>query len=365
MSPLAASSNSEPGPDPRVWVVILAGGVGSRFWPVSTPAQPKQLLPIFGPRPLLTETVARARPLVPREQLWVLTGQHLVEPIGRAVPELTDSNLLVEPQPRGTGPVLTWAAFEIQRRDAEAILVSLHADHVIEPVATFRDVIRRAVDVARRYRLLVTVAVEPTRPETGYGYIQPGEPLEPEDGRPAALRVAAFVEKPDPETAAEFVRKGYLWNSGLFVWPVTAFLDEVRLRAPELGEHIPRLERGDVAGFFARVPVISVDEAVLERSPRVAAVRATFRWDDVGTWEALARVRAADEAGNVSLGEAYVVDGSGNIVYAGDRPAVLFGVSDLIVVRAGGATFVTHRTRAPELKRLLARLPEQLREMEK
>lgn len=344
---------------------MLAGGVGQRFWPVSTPQEPKQLLTLFTGRPLVLETVERARPLVPREQLWLLTGRHLREPILRALPDLDEGNFLLEPQAKGTAPVLTWAAWEIQRRDPGAVLVSLHADHVIEPVDAFWTVIRRAVESARRHGVLMTVAVVPSRPETGYGYVRLGDPLEPGDDRvPAVHRVDAFIEKPDLETARDFVRRGYLWNSGLFVWPVATFLEEVRHHAPELSEPLPLLEQGDVEGFFARAPVISVDEAVLERSPRVAAVRAAFRWDDVGNWEALPRLRSADADGNVSVGESHVVEGSRNIVYAGDSPAVLFGVDDLIVVRTGAVTFVAHRSRAAELKRLLERLPDRLREPE-
>lgn len=344
--------------------MILAGGVGQRFWPVSTPRAPKQLLPIFGERPLVVEAVERARPLVPRDQLWILTGKHLVAPIAAVMTDLAEANFRIEPEARGTAPVLAWAAVEIFRRTPSAILISLHADHIIEPADAFHTVIRRAVDVARRHRVLVSVGVEPTRPETGYGYIRLGDPLEPEEADGViAHRVEAFVEKPDLETAREFLRRGYLWNSGLFVWPVDLFLEEIRLRARELAELLPLLERGDVEGFFAHSPVISVDEAVLERSPRVAAVRATFRWDDVGSWEALSRLRAADVQGNVSVGESYPVESSRNIVYAGGIPAVLFGVNDLIVVRTACVTFVAHRSRAPDLKRLLERMPQPLREL--
>ncbi|MBI4521278.1 MAG: mannose-1-phosphate guanylyltransferase [Gemmatimonadetes bacterium] len=360
MSPAAHNSA-----DPATWIVILAGGAGQRFWPLSTASRPKQLLALAGERPLLVETVERARPLVRPDQLWILTGSHLLPGIREALPDLKDENVRVEPVARGTGPALAWAAWQISRQDAAAVLVSLHADHVIEPAEDFHTVIRRAADVARRHQVLVTVAVEPSRPETGYGYIRPGALLEPEvSGTPSAYRVAAFVEKPEPDVAVDFVRRGYLWNSGLFAWPVALFLREMRERAVELADAWPFLEAGDTDRFFASSPTISVDEAVLERSPRVAAVRASFRWDDVGSWESVARLRPADEDGNVGIGECYLVESGGNVVYAGGEPAVLFGVHDLIVVRAGSVTLVAHRSRAPELKKLLERLPERLRHLD-
>lgn len=354
------STSSSTGTDRHLWVTILAGGVGSRFWPVSTPDRPKQLLPLGSDRPLIVDTVDRARALDVDERIRILTGEHLVDPIGQVLPDLGEASFLVEPRARGTGPVLAWAAWTVQREDPDAVLVSLHSDHVIEPEEDFVREIEQAERVARDHDSLVTLAVRPDRPEIGYGYIQPGRQLTG-DGPSRASRVAAFHEKPDQDTARRYVEEGYLWNSGIFVWRADRFLREVREHAPEIGDHLVRLERGDVAGFFDAVPPISVDEAVLERSERVAAVEATFRWDDVGNWEALARTRPADDDGNVAVGETHVVDGSGNILYTDDRPLVLFGVEDLVVVRTPEATLVTTRSLAPRLKELLERLPDHLR----
>jgi len=342
-------------------VTILAGGVGSRFWPVSTPDRPKQLLPLGSDRPLIVDTVERARALTPDERLRLLTGSHLVDPFERSLPEVPESSYFVEPRARGTGPVLAWSAWRIRREDPDAVLVSLHADHVIQPLERFVTTVRQAVDVARRHDLLVTLAARPDRPEIGYGYIQPGEALETA-GAERAFRVSAFHEKPDAETARRYVDGGYLWNTGIFVWKAARFLEEVRIHEPRIGAAMDRLEHGDVAGFFEQVPGTSVDEAVLERSRRVAAVEAGFRWDDVGSWEALARTREADGRGNVTLGEARVVDGSNNIVFGEDGPVVLFGVDDLVAVRTGAVTLVTRRALAPRLKELLDRLPDEVRD---
>lgn len=336
--------------------------MGSRFWPVSTPSRPKQLLPLASDQPLIVDTVRRARDLGSAERVRILAGEHLLQPFRRVLGDLPDDAYMVEPRARGTAPVLTWAAWTLHQRDPDAVLVSLHSDHVVEPEEAFSELIRVAARVAATEELLLTIAVEPDRPETGYGYIRPGSPV-PAPGDVEAFRVDAFVEKPDPKTAAEYVERGYLWNSGIFVWKAAVFLDEVRRRAPEIGELLPLLEAGDEEAFFAEAPTISVDEAVLERSDAVGTVKATFRWDDVGSWSALARTRRSDDDGNVAVGSLHAVDSRNVIAYSDDgTPLVLFGVEDLVVVRTGSVTLVADRSRAPDLKALLGELPDALRE---
>ncbi len=297
---------------------------------------------------------------MPEGRIRILTGGHLLEPFREALGELAPSSFLVEPRPRGTGPVLVWAAWVISQIDPDAVIVSLHADHAIDPFSAFQALIRAGTRAAKTTDALFTVAVPPTRPETGYGYIQPGEAIPAEEGADA-FRVESFVEKPDRDTALEYLAAGYLWNSGIFLWRATLFLEEVRAVAPELGSLIPHLEEGDVEGFFREAPVISVDEAVLERSSKVASIRATFHWDDVGAWEALGRTRTADVAGNVLLGSVHAVDSRENIVMAEDGTVVLFGVEGLAVVRSGDIVLVADRTKTPNLKSLLEALPSHLR----
>jgi mannose-1-phosphate guanylyltransferase len=347
--------------------VILAGGVGSRFWPVSTPARPKQLLPLASEKPLIRDTVERILPLVPAERLRVLTGGHLAGPILSTLPELAEGNLLLEPRAAGTAPVLAWAAAELERRDPDAVMVSLHADHVINPPEAFRSLVARAAELAVEHGRLFTIGAVPDRPETGYGYVKLGPALTGTevDGRgDPGFRVERFVEKPDAETAAGYLAAGdYLWNTGLFVWRAADLLDEMQRVSPELAELIPIVREGGTEEFFRRAPTISIDHAVLERSERVAVVRATFDWDDVGAWDAVRRTRPADDAGNVVLGPGYAVESSGVTVYADDGPVVAFGVEDLLIVRTGGVTFVAPRDRTPDLKQLLAQLPEGLRNL--
>ncbi len=351
----------------HVRVVVMAGGIGSRFWPASTPSRPKPLLALgSSDRPLIAETVQRGLALVPAERLHVLAGASLVGAFRDAVPDLGPASFWIEPRARGTAPVLAWAAHRIHQQDPEAVMVSLHSDHVVRPEAEFGRQIPEAAALASERDCLFTVAVPPTRPETGFGYIRPGAPI-PGRGSPStgtgleAFEVSAFVEKPDQATVERYLSEGYLWNSGIFLFPVARFLEEVRSHAPEIGLHLRHLDDGDEAGFFESVPTISVDEAVLERTPRVAAVRAAFEWDDVGSWEALARTRPADEAGNHTAGDVEAVDSGGCVVWAEDGAVVLFGVEDLVVVQSGDVTLVSARDRAPDLKSLLSRLPGRLR----
>jgi mannose-1-phosphate guanylyltransferase len=346
-------------PDEHLWAVVLAGGIGSRFWPVSTPARPKQLLPLAGARPLIRQTIERVLPLVPVERTRVLTGRHLVGPTLAAAPALDEGNLLVEPQARGTAPALAWAAHRLASLDPDAVMISLHADHVIDPAGTFRDALARAADLCRRHRRLFTLGAVPTRPETGYGYIAPAAPLT-DDG--SARDVARFVEKPDRATAERYIEEGFLWNTGIFVWTARLLLDELRRCTPELADLIPLLESGDTEAFFSRAPSLSIDEGLLERSGAVAVLRADFHWDDIGAWDAVGRTRSGDGAGNVGEGAAHFIDTRNSIAWAEEGDVVLFGCDDLVVVRTGAVTFVAPRGRTPDLKALLAALPPRLRD---
>lgn len=316
---------------------------------------------LAGDQPLIRETIQRAQGLVPDERIRILTGNHLLSPFRQALGEFPPESFLVEPRARGTAPVLVWAAWVLLQLDPDAVIASLHADHKIEPPGAFQTLIRIGAGIAERTDSLFTIAVPPTRPETGYGYIQPGERLRV-DGDVEGFRVRSFVEKPDKDTALEYLEAGYLWNSGIFLWRASFFLEEVQTVAPELGDLIPLLERGDVEAFFREAPTISVDEAVLERSSRVASLRATFQWDDVGCWESLARTRTRDEGGNVLLGPVHAVDSRENVVMAEDGAVVLFGVEGLAVVRSGDIVLVADRAKTPDLKSLLAALPPHLRD---
>jgi mannose-1-phosphate guanylyltransferase len=339
------------------WVVILAGGVGSRFWPLSTPTRPKQLLPLIDAQPLLRNTVDRLLPLADPDRILILTNASLVEPIHALLPEIPRENLIAEPKPAGTAAALAWAASVIATRDGdEAVMLSVHADWAIGDAPGFRAALERAATVAEAQHALVTVGVVPSRPDPGFGYIRPGEAL---DG--GGQRVAQFVEKPTRERAAEMVRDGYLWNSGIFVWRVGDFLGEVRAHTPEVAPALADAH-GEIIRFFATVKSISVDVGVLERTDNVVVIPGSFGWDDVGTWAALARVRTHDAAGNAANGPVHLVDARDNVVQAEGNDVVLYGVQDLVVVVRDGLTLVTTTERAADLKTLLDALPSQVRD---
>lgn len=312
---------------------------------------------------MIAETVDRIVPLVPLPRVRILTGPSLAGPIRAAVPDLIDDNFLLEPRARGTAPALAWAAHEIARRDPDGIMISLHADHVIEPASAFRDLLAEIGGLAAERGGLFTIGIEPTRPETGYGYIHVGERLAPAT---EAYKVEDFVEKPDRDTALEYIhRGGYVWNTGIFIWRAATLLDELRRHTPELARHLSLLDAGDVQGFFEAAPNLTIDEGLLERSDAVGVARARFRWDDVGTWDAVGRTREKDERGNVAVGDAHLIDCDDCIAWSDEGGIVVFGASDLVVVRSGGVTFVAPRERTADLKEMLKQVPERIRQLER
>lgn len=340
------------------WAVVLAGGVGSRFWPISTPARPKQLLPLATDAPLLSDTLARLAPAVPPERTLILTNAGLVDAIADLAPLIPRANLIAEPRPAGTAAALAWAAHEIARRGGrDAVMLSLHADWAVGDPEGFRDALSRAADAAVQHGALVTVGIMPVRADPGFGYIQPGD----EVGE-GVRRVARFIEKPDRERAEAMVRDGFLWNSGIFVWRAGDFLDEIAAHTPEVAPHLARF-RDDLEGFFGAITTsISVDVGVLERSDKVLVLAGDFGWDDVGTWAALRRVRACDENGNALRGPVHTLDSHGNVVHTEGSTVVLYGVSDLVVVSRDGLTLVTTIDRASDLKTLIDSLPSHIRD---
>ena len=340
------------------WAVVLAGGVGSRFWPMSTPDRPKQLLPLASTEPMLADALARLAPIVPPERTLVLTNASLVEAIAKLAPTLPRENLIAEPKPAGTAAALAWGANVIAQRGArDDVMISVHADWAIGDAEGFRAALLAAADAAEREHALVTVGVVPVRPDPGFGYIQPGDPAGSN-----ARHVARFVEKPDRARAEAMVREGFLWNSGIFVWRAGDFLDEIDAHTPEIAPHLAA-HPNDVIAFFGAVEKpIAVDVGVMERSARVLVLPGDFGWDDVGTWAALKRVRACDERGNAMSGIVHALDSSDNVVHTEGNAVVLYGVRDLVVVSRPGLTLVTTTERASDLKQLIDTLPPHIRE---
>ena len=340
------------------WAILLAGGSGTRFWPLSSPSHPKQLLPLAGPRSSAEDAVDRLAGFIPPERILVVSGASLARRLAERL-ALPPENFLVEPRAASTGPALVWATLEAARRDPAATVISMHADWIVHDPSAFVACAATALETAERHRRLVTVGIVPSRPETGFGYIVPGDRLDT-----AARVVERFVEKPDAARALDLMADGALWNSGLFAWRADDLRREVMLHTDEIAPYLAHLDAGDVGGFFGGVREVSIDVGVFERSDTVAVVSGDFAWDDIGTWEALARVRPRDRRGNVTHGSVTLVDCSDCIVWNDGPPMVLSGVHDLVVVHANSRTLVMDRQRAPELKRTLDALPSDVRELE-
>lgn len=355
-------------------IVIMAGGAGERFWPLSSRTVPKQLLRIYEGRTLLDLAFERAEQLVPASRVMVVAGRHLREAILSALPRLEPANLIEEPEARNTAACLALAAAVIENRfGAGTVMGVLTADHLIGDPAAFRATVAAAMGRAAASDDLVTIGMTPTRAETAFGYLELGEKIQEEAGGLQLFRVRRFTEKPPLERAREFVAKGnYLWNSGMFFWKVSALRGEFERHHAaglEAWDTIRREGEAALGGeVFARVfadqPSLPIDTAIMERAGSVAAVCGNFRWEDVGSWDALDRVKAGDAAGNRVFGEALLFDASNNIVYndhsnGGAGSVVLFGVEDLVVVKTDTVVLVMPKSRSQELKGVLKALQEQ------
>lgn len=358
----------------KIYPVIMAGGAGTRFWPLSRRDRPKQLLALNGEIPLLAATVARLPPLARIDRTYVVCGPAHAAAVKRMLPKLPKTNLLVEPCARNTTPCIGLAALHVMHRDPEGILAMLPADHHIARPEAFRESLAAAAHLAQG-RSIVTIGIRPSRPETGYGYLKVGVRIASPGGTRGhfpASKVERFVEKPDLATATRYLAEGgYLWNSGIFVFRADVILEEIRRAMPVLGERLAAIDAtiGSVTyqktlkRLFPGCPAISIDYGVMEKSRRIAVVPAEFGWSDVGSFAALPEIRKADAQGNVVQGEALVIDGKGNVVLAGERRLVaVIGLDDIVAVDAGDAVLLCRRDRAQDVRKVVEELKRRGRE---
>lgn len=349
-------------PGPELFAVVMAGGSGTRFWPASRRARPKQFLPVWGGRAMIAETCARLAGLVPWERVLVVTAESQAGLVRAALPALPHENILAEPAARNTAPCVAFAAAEIARRASAAVQVVLPADHVIRPTEAFQRTLVAAAEEAADGQTLVIFGVRPDHPATGYGYIEAGATLGTRAGIPV-YAVTRFVEKPELARAQQFVAGGkHLWNSGMFVWSTRAIQAALGAHAPAIAQGFERVATGEaLERVYPSLPSVAIDVAVLERADNVRMLPIDYEWSDVGSWAALPALHARDRDGNfpVLAGQAQLVseDASGCLAYAeGDEVIALVGVRDLVVVRAGNATLVCPRERAQDVKRIVERL---------
>jgi mannose-1-phosphate guanylyltransferase len=351
---------------PRI-AVIMAGGHGTRFWPLARRHRPKQFLSLRGDRSYLQETIRRVLPLFGWDRILVVSGAEHAADVARHLPELPAAQLLVEPQGRNTAACLALAGEWIEHNIGEAVVMAMAADHVVHDSAALRACLRRAEAIAAEHPALVVLGIPPTRPETGFGYIEAGTAIGSE---PGSRWVRRFHEKPPLATARRYARSGrHLWNAGMFVWRGSTFRAAMAQCAPEFGERLDGVfavsatSARRIARAYAALPSLPIDIALLQaitarEQPvaRVAVVDATFDWLDAGSWEAMPEIRGVDDAGNCLQGEVVDLHSQRCIVSAGDRLVVLVGVQDLIVVDAGDAVLVCAREQAQDVRNIPAEL---------
>lgn len=340
--------------------LILAGGKGTRFWPLSTEEKPKQFLNLIGEETMIQMTVNRIKPIIPIERVFVCTGEMYVDLVKEQLPELPEQNIIVEPEGRNTAPCIALSAFVIKKYYKDANMIVLPSDHLISDEEEFRSVIKNADEFVKENKeAIITLGMEPTRPETGYGYIRYGKD-EKVINNHKVIKVDAFVEKPNKEKAKAYIKEGnYLWNGGMFLWSAENILNQIEKYSNDTYKALKDIEtvaneeiQELINNNYHKTEAISIDYAVMEKSDSIYVVPSRFGWDDVGSWEALDRYREKDEKGNVLVGSAKVVDSHGNLVISSSHDIVVEGLKDIYVIENDGKILVGHKSNVANVKEL-------------
>jgi mannose-1-phosphate guanylyltransferase len=347
----------------HTFCVIMAGGRGERFWPLSTDLTPKPFLKLMGDKTLIQLTVERALRIVPEERIFVVLGLSQLAVAREQLPLLTDRNFIVEPEGRDTAPCIGFAALSLLKVDNDAIMITLPADHYVPDVEGFVSTILSGVACAGTGDYLVTIGIKPTRPETGYGYINAHEPFGTTPGA-ACYKVERIVEKPDAAKAILYMQEGtYYWNAGIFIWRAGVVLEGIRRHMPELHEGLMKIKAipeedldRDLVAVFSSLPRKSIDYGLMEKADNVLMVPSGFVWDDVGTWTSLLRVLDLDGQGNLRVGDTVSVDTTDCVVYGDGITIGTLGVSGLVIVGSKRGVLVCGLDRAQEVKEIVKRL---------
>jgi mannose-1-phosphate guanylyltransferase len=348
---------------PRVFAVIMAGGVGSRFWPRSREKTPKQLLEIVGRGTMIQNTVRRLEGLVDPGDILIVTNRVQKQLITRQLPQFPEENILAEPMGRNTAPCIGLAALAIRRQDPRGVMLVTPSDHLIQDEEEFRRVMRVAIDTADRSESLLTIGIHPTYPETGYGYIQMF--VEDGDHNPffadGVLRVKTFAEKPNLQTAERFLASGdFLWNSGMFVWRADVILKQIATLLPELHEELMKIDRAlgtpqqqsALEMAYGVIRGISIDYGVMEKAGAVYVIPGKFGWSDIGSWDEVYRVSGKDDNGNSVTGKAILRDTASSLIFSPGKLVATIGISDLIVINTDDALLICRRGRSQDVKEI-------------
>ena len=355
----------------HLYPVIMAGGSGTRFWPLSRQLFPKQLLRIIGDETLIQQTMRRVVSGSPPDRVMISTNPAQAESIRVQLGEWKDAlkdNFVLEPEGRNTAPAIALVALELVRRDPNAIMLVVPADHIVTGQRDFDAAVSLAARIATK-GLLVTFGIKPIRPETGYGYIKPNRKIVlVKQGKLKGHPVGRFVEKPDAAKASQYVKAGdYFWNSGMFVWRAATILEEIRRYQPSLSRGIEKIgrlieqgaSRAAIDEAYRALPAVSIDTGVMEQSTKAAVVPVTFRWSDVGSWGSLDEVAKKNKAGNVLGGRVVDIDSQRSIIYGDRRVVATIGLTDMVVVDTPDATLVCQKSRAQDVKQIVEMLKKQ------
>ncbi len=359
------------------FVIIMAGGRGERFWPVSREKTPKQLLTLLSKQSFLQEAVERVLPLVPIKNIFVITNEAQAAAVRKQLPKLPKDNVVAEPIGRDTCAAVTLGAALVGARSTTGVMAVLPADHVIPEQKKFQQVLADAFDLAARGQAIVTIGIKPTEPATGYGYIQVGEPLPPPQGakpyKTTFFRAERFVEKPNLDRALEYLNSGhYRWNAGMFIWSFVTVTEGLQKHQPEMyaacqrwfaAAKSPAKLAKVLAKEYPEIKKVSIDYALMEHAQNVVVADGAFEWDDLGSWNALARHLKADPEGNCAVGDFIHVDAARNIIYDARRkdrrtPIAVVGLRDSILVQTDDAVLLAHKSQSQKVKELVKKLAE-------
>jgi len=350
--------------DSHLYAVILAGGAGTRLWPRSRRSKPKQLLDIVSNKTMIQETVERLDPLIDGNHTIVVVGNIHFDEIDRQLAHVPTENILIEPEGKNTAPAIGLAAVHLKARDEEAVMLVLPSDHLITKAGRFRKIVKAGYSFAQGEKKLVTIGIEPTFPETGYGYIQIGKKVESTQGEDI-FEVVAFHEKPTRATAKKFLQSGqYLWNSGMFIWSASAILDQIKQHLPDLYEGLIKIESAlgkeseskTVEKVYQSIQAESIDFGVMEKSKDVVLLKGDFGWNDIGSWAAMEQIWPKDKDSNFLDAKVLSIESSGNIIHSTKKMVAVIGLEDIVIIETEDALLVCKKERAPDVRRVVEEL---------
>jgi mannose-1-phosphate guanylyltransferase len=350
----------------EIRLVVMAGGAGTRFWPLTRMKKPKQFLPIVSHRTMIEETIERLLNQFPPKNIYTIANYEQTQTIKALVPQLPVENLLIEPQGKNTAPSLMLATAKIYLQNSKAVIVSLPADHLIKKSSLFLKKLEAAAEAAAKGEFIITFGIRPTYPATGFGYIQLSKKNPDRIQTESFYTVKKFKEKPEPKQAKNFLKKGnYYWNSGMFVWQADIFAGKLAKYAPSLFPYWKRIinalknnNEPAIKTIFAEIPSISIDYALMEKAEGILMAEGNFGWSDVGAWSSLADIWPKDKQGNALRGESILLDSQNCLVYNPKKLTALVGVKDLIVIETEDALLISHKSQDQKVKDLLKKIQQ-------